>query len=464
MKHYLLFILCLLDTVAISSQTFDLENIKVSGDVDKRINLVVLSDGYQASEFSKFITDVTNFSNEMFTQSPFKEYANYFNVYVIKVPSNESGTDHPGSATDVTEPVIPVAFKDTYFNTSFDTSGIHRLLYTFSSSSIYNVLANSFPEYDQPIILVNSSDYGGAGGPYAVSSTGNSANEIIIHELGHSLFDLKDEYYPGDALAGEAINMAQESNTNLIKWKNWIGIDGVFRYQHIDTNGNPKPWYRPHQSCKMRYLGVPFCSVCQEGIIEKIHSLVSPIDSYLPVSNSVNTSTYPIDFQLSLIKPIPNTLESVWTLNASNFANDVDDISIIDTDLNTGTNSLTVVVNDVSSFLKVDNHETVHVYSVTWTITKSALGIDDITSDQNSFEITLYPNPSNRIINLKIESRNAVNLKVDIISLDGKKIKSTKISNYETNEVDISRFSQGIYIANFYSNNILLTSKRFVKN
>ncbi len=463
MKHYLLYILCLLNISFINAQIFDVETIKASGDNDKRINLVILSEGYQTSELSKFITDATNFSNEMFTQSPFKEYTDYFNVYAIKVPSNESGTDHPATATDVVEPVFPATTKDTYFNTSFDTSGFHRLLYTYNSSLVYNVLANNFPEYDQPIILVNSSEYGGAGGPYAVSSTGSSANEIAIHELGHSLFNLRDEYYPGDGNLFESINATKETNSSLVRWKNWIGINAVSIYPY-GSSGESATWNRPHQSCKMRYLGVPFCSVCQEGIIEKIHSLVSPIDSYLPVSNSVNTSTYPIDFQLSLIKPIPNTLESVWTLNASNFANDVDDISIIDTDLNTGTNSLTVVVNDVSSFLKVDNHETVHVYSVTWTITKSALGIDDITSDQNSFEITLYPNPSNRIISLKIESRNAVNLKVDIISLDGKKIKSTKISNYETNEVDISRFSQGIYIANFYSNNILLTSKRFVKN
>jgi len=102
-----------------------------------------MGDGYTANELDKFMTDATNFSNNLFSQSPFDAYADYFNVYAIKVISNESGTDHPGTATDVTEPASPIADVDTYFNTSFDTSNIHRLLYTFNASIVYNVLADN---------------------------------------------------------------------------------------------------------------------------------------------------------------------------------------------------------------------------------------------------------------------------------------------------------------------------------
>ena len=94
------------NTCYISAQIFDIETIKFSGDNDKRINLVILSEGYQEVELNQFISDATAFSNDMFSQSPFLEYANYFNVYAIKVPSNESGADHPGTATDVSEPLI----------------------------------------------------------------------------------------------------------------------------------------------------------------------------------------------------------------------------------------------------------------------------------------------------------------------------------------------------------------------
>lgn len=463
MKSFLCFFLTFIIGLQLPAQNFDVETIKNTGANDKRINLVFMGDGYTANELDKFMTDATNFSNNLFSQSPFDAYADYFNVYAIKVISNESGTDHPGTATDVTEPASPIADVDTYFNTSFDTSNIHRLLYTFNASIVYNVLADNFPEFDQPVILVNTPEYGGAGGPYATSSTGFDADEIVIHELGHSLFDLKDEYYPGDALAAEAINMTQDKNPETVRWKNWIGSNGVGIYPYA-ASGNAANWHRPHQNCKMRVLGVPFCAVCKEGIIEKIHSLVSPINAFTPNNNIVETETFPLEFELDLLKPDPNTLESTWTLNNANVANNVDDVSILETDLVEGANTLTTIVHDNSPFLRVDNHDSFHIYTVTWTINYSTLGIETIKSEANNYNISLFPNPTNQVLNLKVESSTSSKIKVDILSLDGKIIKSTRLSNFESKQIDISTLSEGVYLTNFYSGNVLIASKRLIKN
>ncbi|GAA3636786.1 M64 family metallopeptidase [Flavivirga jejuensis] len=471
MRYFLIFILFLFNTYFISAQIFDVETIKFSGDNDKRINLVILSEGYQTAELPLFISDATSFSNNMFSQSPFLEYANYFNVYAIKVPSNESGADHPATATDTDETGITPVFVDTYFNATFDSHGQHRLLYyEIDENSANNteviintVLANNFPTYDQALILVNSSEYGGSGGKFPMTYSGAWGANVAIHELGHSLFNLKDEYYPGDDLAGEAINMTQETDQNLVKWKNWLNINDIGIYQYTCLTGNCADWYKPHQNCIMEFIDKPFCSVCKEGIIEKIHDLVSPIDSYTPVSNTVSNSNFPLDFNLNLIKPNPNTLESSWTLNATNFATNVDAISLLETDLNVGSNNLTVVITDNTTLLNVTNHESIHVYTVTWTINNSSLGVKDIESDINNLSIIMYPNPSNSTANFKIESERDALLKVDITSLDGKKVKTVPISNYVTQQVDISNLSEGVYIANFYANNVLVASKKLVK-
>ncbi|OEJ99311.1 peptidase M64 [Flavivirga aquatica] len=473
MKKPLLFhILFLINTLYISSQVFEKEPIKISGDDDKRINLIILSDGYQTHELPLFVTDATNFTNDMFSQSPFIEYANYFNVYAIKVPSNESGADHPASATDVTEPLSPIKNVDTYFNATFDAYGFHRLLFheidgnsaNNTQLKINTVLANNFPNYDQTLILVNSNVYGGSGGEFPMSSTGTSANEIAIHELGHSLFNLKDEYYPGDTQAAEAINMTQETNPSLVKWKNWIGTNGIGIYPY-GVSGTSASWNRPHQACKMQFLGSPFCSVCKEGIIEKIHNLVSPINDYSPNNDTtINTPTFPLNFQLDLIKPIPNTLENTWTLNSTNYANNVDDVSILEANLVKGLNTLTVVINDNTPLLRVDNHQTFHLNTITWAINYTTLGIEDIKSSVNDLRITMSPNPTNHIINLKFENTKDFSLKMDIISIEGKKIKTISISNHENQQIDISSFNKGIYITNFYSNQVLLASKKLVIN
>ncbi|MEP5339307.1 MAG: M64 family metallopeptidase [Algibacter sp.] len=457
------------------AQVFEVEKIKNAGDDDKRLNLVILSEGYQASEFADFKTDAESLVSDMFTQSPFLEYSNYFNVHIIKVPSNESGVDHPGTGTDVTEPYsIPITDVDTYFNATFDAWGFHRFLYyglnytdvntIDADAKINSVLASNFPTYDQALILVNTDEHGGTGGEFPISSTGASGNETAIHELGHSLFDLRDEYFQGEVYAREAANMTQETDPSLIIWKNWINTNSIGIYQHTNLYTNELvDWYKPHEACKMGALWQPFCSVCKETMIEKIHSLISPIASYNPASSSVSNPSFPLDFQLNLIEPNPNTLESVWTLNASNFANDVSDISILETNLNVGTNTLVAVVHDATTFVDVDNHDSLHIYTVTWTIENSGLGIETIKSEANNLSITLFPNPSNTFVNFKIESDNDANLRIDLITIDGKKVKTISMSNYETQQVDISNLSHGIYLANIYADNIWVTSKKLVK-
>ncbi len=443
------------------SQTFDVLTLKNSGDDDRRINLVILGDGYQEDEMLQFETDATNFMNDMFSQEPFSNYENYFNVHIIKVPSNESGATHPGTATDEPIPTVPTITVDNYFGTAYDSYDIHRLLYTENTALVSTVLANNFPLYDQAIILVNSPYYGGSGGPFPVSSTGVDAGEIAIHELGHSFVDLKDEYYPIEILVEEGINMTQETDPTLVRWKNWVGINNVGVYPHA-TSGTASTWNRPHQSCKMRYLGYDFCSVCKEGIIERIHDLISPIDSYAPTEATITELSFPLSFQINTIQTLPtNTIVNTWTLNGSDFATNEVTVNIEESDLATGTNNLTVVAHDATTLIDVDNHETIHVATVTWTI-DNTLGVQAVTA--NDFSLTLFPNPANTLVNINLENALNESVVVEIISLDGKKIKSAQLYNQQNTTIDISTLSEGIYITNFYTNDVLIASKKLIKN
>ncbi|GAB1856350.1 hypothetical protein MHTCC0001_11850 [Flavobacteriaceae bacterium MHTCC 0001] len=443
-----------------------METIKYSGDNDKRINLVILSEGYQTMELDQFILDATNFSNAMFSQSPFLEYSDYFNVYAIKVPSNESGADHPANATDVSEPLFPAITVDTYFNATFDAFGYHRFLYygidytdaAIAEQKIISVLADNFPNYDQTLLLVNTTEYGGTGGQFPIASV--SSFEISIHELGHSLFNLKDEYLLPDIFYAEAINMTQENDPDHIKWKNWLNINDVGIYPH-STTGVPSTWHRPHQNCKMRALDAPFCSVCKEGMVKKIHDLLSPIDSFTP-ENTVNNPNFPLNFELTLIKPKPNTLMNEWTLNGTVITNNVDAIEILENNLVDGINTLTVVITDESPLLKLDAHETVHINSVSWTINYASLNIEEITSNTQEYNISIYPNPLENIVNFKIESDAPFDLKAELTTLEGKRLGTVQLNN-SNQTIDINYLKSGIYLVNFYSNKALITSKKIVK-
>ncbi|HLG36432.1 MAG TPA: M64 family metallopeptidase, partial [Bacteroidia bacterium] len=358
----------------VSAQTFQVDTIWYSGSPDKYINLVFMGDGFQASEFATYALNVQSFTNYLFTTSPFMEYQKYFNVFAINVPSTESGADHPRTASDCPSATSqPVLFVNTYFNSTFDYGSIHRLLVPTNGSAINTVLLNNFPQYDQKLVLVNTPYYGGSGGSTATASLHSSSYEIMIHEMGHSFAGLADEYYAGDGYAGEKPNMSQETNPLLVRWKNWIGYGGVGIYQHC-CGGNSALWYRPHNNCKMRYLGSPFCPVCKENIIEKIHSAIgTPVISSLPAASEINFCSHPVQFSINTVKPVPNTLRVRWILNGTEISTNVDSVIISAGQIHANVNTLSAEVVDTTALTRADSHLQNHVYTVDWTINYNPL-------------------------------------------------------------------------------------------
>lgn len=402
LKHILFLFASLISVSVLTAQTFPVDTIVYHGNPNKFINIIFLGDGFTDSEQGAYLQEVQDVSDYLFNTSPFKEYQKYFNVFAISVPSAQSGTDHPGTATDVTEPVFPVESVNTYFNSTFDAGNIHRLLVAANGSAINNVLIQNFPLYDQVLILVNSPNYGGSGGSRAVGSLHASAAEIMLHEMGHSFGGLADEYYAGDQYANERANMTRETNPNLVRWKNWMDDFGIGIFQHC-CGGNSAEWYRPHQGCKMRALGTqyPFCSVCTETMIERIHHLFgTPVTAYEPNQSVVSACGNPIEFVLQTVAPIPNTLSIIWTLNGDDIEFNKDSVTITGSALNPGSNTLSVTITDDTELSRKDDHPSNHTYSVTWTINYELVPEPVITPDgPTSFcagaSVTLTCDPAN---------------------------------------------------------------------
>jgi hypothetical protein len=470
MKRSAIAVLALLIWINAGAQEFEKDTIVYNGNPDKHINLVILGDGYTSDELSKFITDAADFTSAFFSVLPYSNYKKYYNIFIVKVPSNQSGASHPGTATDVGEPVIPVITVDNYFGSSFDTYGIHRLLCANNTVAISEVLAANFPNYDQVLILVNSPYYGGSGGFYTVASTNSLSSQIAVHELGHSFAGLRDEYWAGDVYASEGPNMTQQDDPSLVKWKNWIGTNLIGIYEYC-CGGNSAAWYKPHQNCAMQYLGVPFCSVCVQATIEKIHSLVQPVESYYPpveqsYSRNLNASEtiYPINFKLKLINPEPNTLKINWLLNNSTFKHNIDSVIINENNLRRGTNTLNVTVEDTTQLLRVDNHASIHISTVTWTIIKDLTGIKDFTSSSSEISIDLYPNPVSDVLNVRLNGQSGRRMVLEIFDMQGKRLKVRPLNVNEVNSIELNDLDQGIYIFKFFIDNNLITTRKIIRN
>ena len=354
-------------------QVFVVDTVQYNGDPGKYINLVFMGDGFRQEELDNYLTNTRSLTNYIFNSSPFREYRNYFNVFAIRIPSEQSGANHPANAADEgSPPSQPPLSVTNYFSSTFDAFGIHRLLVSQNNAGANAVLINNFPLFDQPLMLVNSSFYGGSGGFLATSSLNVSAYEILVHEMGHSFAGLADEYYAGDIYSMEKPNMSQQNNPSFVKWKNWLGTGGVGIYPFC-CGGNSAQWYKPSQNCKMQFLGREFCPVCKEAIVERIHQLFgTPIQGLSP-SNQTNIIFCDSSqiFQLNLKKPSPNTLRVRWLLNGVRLGGNLESIGIGAGQLSGNVNQLVAEVTDTTLLSRADNHAQLHTYSVTWNLTRS---------------------------------------------------------------------------------------------
>lgn len=453
MKKTLLFLFI---STCCFSQVFDVVPVLQNGSNDKRINIAVLGDGFTLAQQANFVSSAQSTINYLFTKSPYTEYKNYFNAYAIKVVSAETGVKHPGTATDVTEPVIPVSNPNNYLGSSFDF-GVHRCIYSNSTNKVAQVLAANLPDYDITYVLGNSTEYGGCGGTYAFASLNNSANEIVVHELGHSFGKLADEYW--FAGTGESPNKTQNSNAATIKWKNWVGTNTVGVYPYTESPS----WFRPHQNCEMRYLDRQFCSVCKEQIIERIHSLVSPVDSYTPASSSSVSANSNVTFTVNEVLPIPNTLVNSWTLNGTLLSATGNTLTITPSQLNSGNNTLLFSVKDNTALINVTGHSTIHFTNVSWTLNKSAtLKNSEIKAQERRFSI--YPNPANSEFYIKGKQDFSKNTKVVLYDASGKLIPvKYNMKDSSTLFVDINNLLIGTYTLSVTQDNELIISQKISK-
>ena len=360
------------------SDNFPVKNIIINGNNEDRINIVFLGDGYTQNEMENYIEDVYEVTDGLFSSPPYSNYQNHFNVYAIEVPSNESGTDHPGTASDCGNEINNVFYADTYFDSTFDNGDTHRALVINNTFAAYTVLADNTPDWDIVFMMVNTTMYGGTGGTFATFSRNQLSIEIAIHEIGHSFAGLSDEYWAGFQFANENVNMTQNIDPTTIVWNQWLYDNGVGIYQY-ESPGNE--WHRPHQDCKMRYLETPFCSVCSEHTIRTIYSILDPIGNYLPqysnISLSSNGSEY---FQINPIPTIPNTIEVNWFLNDDIIFGNTNQIIFDASIYNPGDYTLKASCKDTTNLVRSDNLNLLKS-EVSWNITIDSSLIGDINAD-----------------------------------------------------------------------------------
>ncbi|MGW1072996.1 M64 family metallopeptidase [Streptomyces sp. NPDC002537] len=257
----------------------DVTPIVRNGPVADKLDVVFIGDGYTAGQQGDFHAAVRAKWAKMSAVEPYASYRNLFNVWAVDAVSRESGVSgDPGK--EVT--------KDTALHSGFFCDGIERLL-CVDTGRVESYAAQA-PAADLVVVLANSTKYGGAGyndivskvgydGIATASSDHAKSDQIAVHETGHSLGKLADEYQydeygtytgaePGQANITELT--AAEMTAQRQKWYRWIGRtspDGGTVGAYEGGGYYPKGLFRPTDNSIMRTLGREFNLPGREAMI-----------------------------------------------------------------------------------------------------------------------------------------------------------------------------------------------------
>jgi hypothetical protein len=192
-----------------------------AGDPAVKLDLLILGDGYTSGERRKFERDARRLTQVLFSTSPFKERRQDINVWGLSPASAQSGISRPSQGIH----------KRTPIGTTYDAFDSERYILTFENRAFRDVAANA--PYEVVEILTNTDTYGG-GGIFNLFSTAAAGNlwapYLFIHEFGHHLAGLADEYYTSDVAylpSAERIEPWEPNATALLdpaalKWKDLV--------------------------------------------------------------------------------------------------------------------------------------------------------------------------------------------------------------------------------------------------
>ncbi len=331
--------------VAEKTGPYAVDELIKTGVNSNRLTVVMMGDGYRSREISegKYEGDAKVAMSAFGIKDPWGEILKISNFYLVKVRSTETGADD-FCAPDASTPCTPVNVK-TFFETSFGRDGTDRALVLTQVGTRRAIEAADkyvgAGAWDAIVVFVNSPKYGGAGGIVATTSMHSDAPEIAVHELGHTIGKLADEYenpYPGYPEKITEYNV--DSNGTNPKWSAWLtpgvllptpeddaynDVVGAFEGARYKSTGV----FRPMRNCMMRSIGKPFCPVCQEGLLTKVLQLMNLYDRVSPSSRGpFSVAARARTFKYTRLPLSEGEFRSTWTVCGRVAGLDVNSITI----------------------------------------------------------------------------------------------------------------------------------------
>ncbi|MCP3959451.1 MAG: hypothetical protein GY719_16500 [bacterium] len=216
----------------------------------------------------------------LFGHDFFSQLRDLFNVYRIRVISNQAGHDVVDGGGQL------AIERDTRFDTLL-YSPSRGYLFSVDYSEVNAVVNEYVPQADTIMVLVNQPVRMGRANSFIMAYGGPNGsvvnNDVIAHEMGHNFGGLQDEYRELNAHyeQGESqsfVNVTTLSQRDEIPWRELIPASTpVPSVQHTPGAGlfegalyHVGGIYRPAQDCLMGIGSQWFCPVCLRHLRQRV--------------------------------------------------------------------------------------------------------------------------------------------------------------------------------------------------
>ncbi len=241
----------------------------------KPVTIAVIPDGFTSSEMSKYEMLAKSAMNTLFNVEPFKSYKEYFNVYIMKVASDESGAR-------ITDGTPAEQNRACYFESAWGADTYYDM--RANDNKVFNYVADHCPDItggihtidEVPVlIIINDTRYGGinltysTGRAYCMAPYTLSGGRLAWGYPGQEADDDKNKEASIQSTPAERL---AEVGANAGNWLNTM----VHEFGgHCFSRLKDEYWYGPDE-------------------------LVNPSQADKGETTSIDTHSYPVPFGLNI--------------------------------------------------------------------------------------------------------------------------------------------------------------------
>ncbi len=259
----------------------------------KGLHWVITGDGFTADQQQQLLQSALSMSQEVTGAPELARHSAAWNVHVLTAVSLKSGL----------APGIPLRGSVTAFDSSLHCTDVERVA-CVNWGKVYDALLAEHVPFDALAVVLNTDVYvGSTSASGMVVSRNASAGRIALHEMGHLVAGLGDEYVDANVARGSVSfyeegrfpNITTATEPGLIPWRHWfadptrIPVDpaetgiGHFEGAFYMQNG----FYRPKRDSIMRTLDAPVGEVNGEAWLRALYRAVPPLHAAYPAQPAV---------------------------------------------------------------------------------------------------------------------------------------------------------------------------------